>query len=69
MYDAKQTMDLQEKQRPECECKFECKLKHLLDSDYECDTHAHTEVTSQQNTICPTPAFGKRGHKSIIQSS
>ena len=26
-----------EKQGNKCQCKFECKLKHLLESGYECD--------------------------------
>ena len=26
-------------------------------------TYAHTDVTSRQNSICPTPAFGRWGHK------
>ena len=26
-------------------------------------TYAHTDVTSRRNAICPTPAFGRWGHK------
>ena len=36
-----------------------------LDSGYECDIRTYTcmDVKSRQNTICPTAAFGRQGHK------
>ena len=33
--------DLQEKRGRKCQCKFECKLKHLLDSGYERDIRTY----------------------------
>ena len=41
------------------------KLAGEHESGYERDIHtyAHTDITSWRNTICPTPAKGRRGHK------
>ena len=43
------------------------KLAGKLEPGYERDirTYACTDVTSRQNAICPTPAFGRWGHKKI----
>ena len=48
--------------------KIASKLAGKLESGYERDirTYARTHITSRRNAICPTPAFGRWGHKKNI---
>ena len=57
----KVTYKLQEKRGR----KIAPKLAGKLEPGYERDicTYARTDVTSRRNASCPTPAFGRRGHK------
>ena len=60
-------MTAKKKHGSNCQCKFECKPKYLLDSGYERDlsTYTRTNLRSRRNDICPITAW--RRHKSPIK--